>query len=71
MSPERLNQSKEIGNLINLTLSHYTSRHIRLLNTANNSRRERKTEEKSRIHFYFPTLYVLESLNVLQGIQHI
>lgn len=63
LSYERLNQSKEIGNLINLTLSHYSARHIRLLNTVNGSRRERAKKKNQESIFIFQHF-----IQLLQGV---
>lgn len=52
ISLQRLNQSKEIGNLINLTLSHYSSRHIRLFNGERFSEREQKKKNQESIFIF-------------------
>lgn len=69
-SLEKLNQSKEIGNLINLTLSHYSYRHICLFYTANDSRRERveKRKIKNPFLFYFSNIVFFHSTTLLQGV---
>lgn len=64
-SIERLNQSKEIGNLINLTLSHYSSRHIRLCLTQPTILGERAKKKNQESIFIFPTLCVLDQFNFI------